>query len=148
MHETARRYYLLSKLRCVWHARYCEEVLQHNLPTPGPQIPLTMLSAAELERRTTRALHLARAWPQRLSAHTLVARHHTHVDQVVFMPGGTELLTVQGDKIVHWLVVSCVGIAQLKQVGEWTPIAGVPCRVVKDADVPGIIAVGPREPQR
>lgn len=69
------------------------------------------------------------------------------VDQVVFIPGGTELLTVQGDKVVHWLIVSWPGFSQgLKHVGEWTPFEGVPCRVVKDGDVPGVIGIGPREP--
>lgn len=150
--ETSRRYYLLSKLRCVWYARFCAEVLARNLPPPGPPLPLPLLSATELERRTLRALYLNHAWP-RLSANTLVSRHHhgtdARVDQVVFIPGGTELLIVQGDKVVHWLIVSWPGFAQgLKHVGEWTPLEGVPCRVVKDGDVPGIIAIGPRDPLR
>ena len=76
--------------------------------------------------------------------------HHgaeARVDQVMFIPGGTELLTVQDDRIVHWLIVGLPGFApRLKHVGEWTPPEGVSCRIVKDADVPGVIAVGPREP--
>ncbi|KAF8552642.1 hypothetical protein OG21DRAFT_1486025 [Imleria badia] len=151
LRKTSRRYYLLSKLRCVWYARFCVEVLARNLPLPGPPHSLSLLSATELEQRTLRALYLERAWP-RLSANTLVSRYHHHgagarVDQVVFIPGGTELLTVQGDTVVHWLIVSWPGFTQgLKHVGEWTPFEGVPCRIVKDVDVPGVIAVGPREP--
>lgn len=150
--KTSRRYYALSKLRCVWYARFCAEVLVRNLPPPGPLLPLSLLSATELERRTLRALYLDRAWP-RLSANTVVSRHHhgtgARVDQVVFIPGGTELLTVQGDTVVHWLIVTWPGCTQsLKHVGEWTPLAGVPCRIVKDGDAPGVIAVGPREPLR
>ena len=69
------------------------------------------------------------------------------VDQVVFIPGGTELLTVQGDKIVHWLIVGWPGLdLGLKHVAECTPSEGVPCRIVKDGDTPGVIAVGPRDP--
>ncbi|KAG8221670.1 hypothetical protein J3R82DRAFT_1955 [Butyriboletus roseoflavus] len=149
LRKTSRRYYLLTKLRCVWHARFCADVLARNLPLPGPACPLSLLSATELERRTLRALHLHHAWP-RLSANVLVSKHHhgagARVDQVVFIPGGTELLTVQGDKVVHWLIVSWPGFAQgLKHVGEWTPFEGVPCRVVKDGNVPGVIAIGPRD---
>ncbi|KAF8132899.1 hypothetical protein EV363DRAFT_1473205 [Boletus edulis] len=150
LRKTSRRYYLLSKHRCIWYARFCAEVLARNLPPPGPHLPLSMLSATELERRTLRALHLEQAWP-RLSANMLISTEHhggdSHVDQVVFIPGGTELLTVQGDKVVHWLIVSWPGIAQgLKRVGEWTPFDEVPCRIVKDGEAPGVIAVGPREP--
>lgn len=149
--ETSRRYYLLTKLRCVWYARFCADVLAHNLPPPGPPCPPSLLSATELERRTLRALYLHHAWP-RLSANTIISGHHhgapgARVDQVVFIPGGTELLTVQGDKVVHWHIVNRPGLPWgLKHVGEWTPFEGVPCRLVKDVDVPGVIAVGPREP--
>ena len=125
--------------------------MARNLPLPGPARPFSLLSATELEQRTLRALYLERVWP-RLSANTLVSRHQNYgtgarVDQVVFIPGGTELLTVQGDKVVHWLIVSWPGFTQgLKHIGEWMPFEGVPCRIVKDGDVPGVIAVGPREP--
>ncbi|KAG9311245.1 hypothetical protein JVU11DRAFT_8327 [Chiua virens] len=85
---------------------------------------------------------------------SLISRHghrtsgvRARVDQVMFIPGGTELLTVHGDTVVHWLIVSWPGLAHgLKQIGEWTPVEGVPCRVVKDGDVSGVIAVGPRVP--
>lgn len=149
--QTSRRYYVLSKLRCIWYARFCADVLARNLPPPGPPSSLSLLSATELERRTLRALYLEHAWP-RLFANTLVSgKQHdddgARVDQVVFIPGGTELLVVQHDKIVHWLIVGLPGFAQkLKHIGEWTPFEGVSCRIVKDADVPGVIAVGPREP--
>lgn len=152
--KTSRRYHTLSKLRCVWYARFYADVLARNLPLPGPARPLSLLSAAELEQRTLRAVYLERAWP-RLSAKTCVSRKDDHdgagarVDQVMFVPGGTEVLTVQGDKVVHWLVVSWPGLSQgLKRVGEWTPFEGVPCRIVKDGDVPGVMALGPREAWR
>ncbi|KIK93074.1 hypothetical protein PAXRUDRAFT_145849, partial [Paxillus rubicundulus Ve08.2h10] len=146
LRKTSRRYYLLSKSRCVWYARFCAEVLARNLPPPGPPCPLSNLSSTDLENRTLRALHLENRWPS-LSPNTLISKQRgKRVDQVLFMLGGAELLTVQNDTLVYWFIVSRPGSSQgLKKVAEWVAPEGVPCKVVKDCDNPAAIAVGQRE---
>ncbi|KAF9237447.1 hypothetical protein BU15DRAFT_75992 [Melanogaster broomeanus] len=146
LRKTSRRYYILSKLRCVWYTKFCTEVLACNLPPPGPPCPVSLLSSTDLESRTLRALYLENRWP-RLSANTIVYKQRDErVDQVVFMPGGAEFLTVQNNKLVYWYIVSRPGLTQgLKKVAEWVAPEAVSCKVVKDCENPGVIAVGPRE---
>jgi hypothetical protein len=144
--KTSRRYYLLSKIRCVWCARFCAEVLARNLPPPGPPCPLSNLSSTDLENRTLRALHLENRWPS-LSANAIISKQRgERVDQVLFMPGGAEFLTVQNNTLVYWFIVTRPGLSQgLKKVAEWVAPKGVSCKVVKDFDNSGTIAVGQRE---
>ncbi|KAF9218860.1 hypothetical protein BS17DRAFT_350185 [Gyrodon lividus] len=146
LRKTSRRYYLLTKLRCVWYAKFCAEVLARNLPPPGQPCPLSLLSSADLENRTLRALYLENSWPH-LSTNIIISKQRgERVDQVVFMPGGAEFLTVQNKRLVYWLIVSRPGLSQgLKKVAEWPTPEGVSCKVVKDCENPSAIAVGPRE---
>ncbi|KAH7890244.1 hypothetical protein F5I97DRAFT_2017 [Phlebopus sp. FC_14] len=143
LRQTCRRYYLLSKTRIVWHAKFRREVLARGLPPPGPFRPIATLSATDLEKRTLQALHLENQW-SRLSAKVIASTQRREtVDQVVFIPGGVEIVTVQNDKLIYWHVTCSSGRYCLKRIAEWN--GRVACKLVTDCENPGVIAVGPRE---
>ncbi|KAG2117567.1 hypothetical protein BD769DRAFT_1484627, partial [Suillus cothurnatus] len=148
LRQTSKRYYLLSKLRSVWHAAFCTEVLARNLPPPGPLCALRALSAADLEYRTLLALSLQRRWPRSTSTPKVIVSSKTRerVDQILFIPGGTQILTVHGNRVVYWLISGQPGAPQrLQKVGEWSSPSDDTCTVVKDTEGQGIIAIGCRD---
>ncbi|KAG2123675.1 hypothetical protein BD769DRAFT_902392 [Suillus cothurnatus] len=148
LRQTSKRYYLLSKLRSVWHAAFCTEVLARNLPPPGPLCALRALSAADLECRTLLALSLQRRWPRSSSTPKVIVSSKTRerVDQILFIPGGTQVLTVHGNRVVYWLISGQPGAPQrLQKVGEWSSPSDDTCTVVKDTEGQGIIAIGCRD---
>ncbi|KAG2130686.1 hypothetical protein DEU56DRAFT_815132 [Suillus clintonianus] len=140
---TSKRYYFLSKLRSVWYAAFCTEVLARNLPPPGPLRPLHALSPADLEHRTLLALSLQKRWPRFTPSVIVSSRKRETVDQILLISGGTQVLTVHGNKVVYWLISGQPGAThELQKAGEWSSPSDDACVVVKDTEGQGIIAVG------
>ncbi|KAG1721866.1 uncharacterized protein EDB91DRAFT_229269 [Suillus paluster] len=146
LRRTSQRYYSLSKLHCVWYAAFCTEVLARHLPPPGPSRSLRALSSADLEYRTLLALSLERRW-SRSTANVIVSnRDREIVDQIVLIPGGMQILTVHGNKVVYWLISEQSGAShELQKVGEWSSPSDDACIVLKDIERHGIIAIGCRD---
>lgn len=146
LRRTSKRYYCLSKLRSVWYAAFCTEVLARHLPLPGPSRSLHALASADLEHRTLLALSLERRWPRSTPSVIVSSRKRETVDQILLIPGGTQVLTVHGNKVVYWLISGQPGAThKLQKVGEWTSPSDDTCIVVKDMESQGIIAVGCRD---
>ncbi|KAG1814653.1 uncharacterized protein BJ212DRAFT_344711 [Suillus subaureus] len=136
--QTSKRYYLLSKLRSVWYVAFCTEVLARHLPPPGPLRALHALPSAELEHRTLLALSLEKRWPRSTPKVIVSSRKRDTVDQILLIPGGTQVLTVHGNKVVYWLISGQPGATQgLQKVGEWSSPSDDTCTVVKDTRGPG-----------
>ncbi|KAG0702552.1 hypothetical protein DFH29DRAFT_1046259 [Suillus ampliporus] len=146
LRQTSKRYYFLSKLRCIWCAAFCTEVLARHLPPPGPSRPLHVLSSADLEHRTLLALSLERRWPRSTPNVVVSSRKRETVDQILLIPGGTQVLTVHGNKVVYWLISGQPGAShKLQKIGEWSSPSDDACVVVKDMECQGIVAIGCRD---
>ncbi|KAG1880069.1 hypothetical protein F4604DRAFT_1954035 [Suillus subluteus] len=146
LRQTSKRYYLLSKLRSVWYVAFCTEVLARHLPPPGPSRALRALHSADLEYRTVLALSLEKRWPRSPPKVIVSSRKRETVDQILLIPGGTQVLSVHGNKVVYWLISGQPGGTQkLQKVGEWSSPSDDTCRVVKDIDGQEIIAIGCRD---
>ncbi|KAG1768895.1 hypothetical protein EV702DRAFT_1143371 [Suillus placidus] len=142
---TSKRYYSLSKLRCVWYAVFCAEVLARHLPPPGPSCSLSALSSTDLEYRTLLALSLSLGW-SRSKANVIVSSGAREtVDQIVLVPGGMQVLTVHGNKVVFWLISGKPGSHELQNIEAWSLPGDDACMVVKDMECQGIIAIGSRD---
>ncbi|KAG1883781.1 hypothetical protein F4604DRAFT_1736446 [Suillus subluteus] len=144
---TSKRYYSLSKLHCVWYAVFCAEVLARHLPPPGPSssCSLSALSSADLEYRTLLALSLERRWSRSKANVIVSSRERETVDQIVLVPGGMQVLTVHGNKVVCWLISGKPGSYELQNIGAWSLPGDDTCIIVKDMERQGIIAIGSRD---
>ncbi|KAG1741671.1 hypothetical protein EDB19DRAFT_1704482 [Suillus lakei] len=146
LRRTSKRYYFLSKLRNVWYTAFCTEVLARHLPPPGPSHSLYALRSADLEHRTLLALFLEKRWPRTKPNVVVSSRKRETVDQILLIPGGTQVLTVHGNKVVYWLISGQPGAThKLQKVGEWSSPSDDACMVVKDTEGQGIIAIGCRD---
>lgn len=146
LRRTSKRYYFLSKHRSVWYAAFCTEVLARHLPPPGPSHSLHALPSADLEYRTLLALSLEKLWPRSTPNVIVSSRRRETVDQILLIPGGTQVLTVHGNKVVYWLISGRPGVTyKLQKVGEWLSPSDDACIAVKDIDGQGIIAIGCRD---
>lgn len=143
--QTSKRYYFLSKLRSVWYAAFCTEVLARHLPPPGPSYSLRALPSADLEYRTLLALSLEKRWPRSTPNVIISSRKRETIDQILLIPGGTQVLTVHRNKVVYWLISGQPGATyKLQKAGEWSSPSNDACIVVKDTEGQGIIAIGCR----
>lgn len=142
---TSKRYHSLSKLHCVWYAVFCAEVLARRLPPPGPSCSLGALSSADLEYRTLLALSLERRWSRSKANVIISSRERETVDQIVLVPGGMQVLTVHGNKVMCWLISGKPGSHELQSIGTWSLPGDDTCIVVKDMERQGIIAIGSRD---
>lgn len=143
--QTSKRFYSLSKVYCVWYAVFCAEVLARRLPPPGPSCSLSALSSADLEYRTLLALALERRWSQSKANVIVSSGEREIVDQIVLVPGGMQVLTVHGNKVVWWLISGKPGSHELHNIGAWSLPSDDTCIVVKDMECQGIIAIGSRD---
>ncbi|KAG1901523.1 uncharacterized protein F5891DRAFT_979354 [Suillus fuscotomentosus] len=142
---TSKRFYSLSKVYCVWYAVFCTEVLARRLPPPGPSCSLSALSSADLEYRTLLALALERRWSQSKANVIVSSGEREIVDQIVLVPGGMQVLTVHGNKVMWWLISGKPGSHELHNIGAWSLPSDDTCIVVKDMERQGIIAIGSRD---
>ncbi|KAG1835833.1 hypothetical protein DFJ58DRAFT_820277 [Suillus subalutaceus] len=124
-----------SKPSGMWH--FCTEVLARHLPPPGPFHALPALPSADLEHRTVLALSLEKRWPRSTPKVIVSSRKGEIVDQILLIPGGTQVLTVHGNTVGPR--------RKLQRVGEWSSPSDDTCTVVKDTDGQGIIAIGCRD---
>ncbi|KAG2136338.1 uncharacterized protein EDB93DRAFT_1254000 [Suillus bovinus] len=146
LRRTSKRYYSLSKLRSVWYAAFCTEVLARHLPPPGPSCSLRALHSADLEHRTLLALSLQKRWPRCTPDVIVSSKKRETVDQILLIPGGTQVLTVHGNKVIYWLISGQTGATRkLQRLGEWSSPSDDTCMVVKDKEGQGIIAIGCRD---
>ncbi|KAG1843656.1 hypothetical protein C8R48DRAFT_678696 [Suillus tomentosus] len=146
LRQTSKRYYFLSRFRSVWYAAFCTEVLARHLPPPGPSCSLRTLNSADLEHRTLLALSLEKRWSRSTPNVIASSRQRETVDQILLIPGGTQILTVHGNKVIYWLISGQTGATyKLQKVEEWLSPSDDACIVVKDTEGQGIIAIGCRD---
>lgn len=146
LRRTSKRYYFLSRFRSVWYAAFCTEVLARHLPPPGPSCSIRALNSADLEHRTLLALSLEKRWSRSTPNVIASSKQRETVDQILLIPGGTQILTVHGNKVIYWLVSGQTGATyKLQKVEEWLSPSDDACIVVKDTEGQGIIAIGCRD---
>ncbi|KAG1719399.1 hypothetical protein EDD22DRAFT_1055072, partial [Suillus occidentalis] len=92
-----------------------------------------------------RALSLEKLWPRSTPNVIVSSRRRETVDQILLIPGGTQVLTVHGNKVVYWLISGQGVTYKLQKVGEWLSPSDDACVAVKDTEGQGIIAIGCRD---
>ncbi|KAG2059419.1 hypothetical protein BDR06DRAFT_967940 [Suillus hirtellus] len=143
--QTSKCFYSLSKVYCVWYAVFCAKVLAYCLPPPGPSCSLSALSSANLEYWTLLALALERHWSQSKANVIVSSGEQEIVDQIMLVPGGMQVLTVHGHKVVWWLISGKPGSHELHNIGAWSLPSDDICIVVKNMEHQGIIAISSRD---
>ncbi|KDQ53937.1 hypothetical protein JAAARDRAFT_38914 [Jaapia argillacea MUCL 33604] len=143
--QTSKRLSLLTRLRNIWHHKFCCEVLSCNLPIPGHVVPLPSIPASDLEWRTRRAMRLKNRWrtsgPDTITTFDLPVGDED-VHQVTVMAGGRQVLTVHTNRIVLWRISGVVGRAlNVSRMGEYVFPLDEVCRVVRDPSSSDIVAV-------
>lgn len=94
------------------------------------------------------ALSIEKRWPRSTPRVIASSRKRETVDQILLIPGGMQVLTVHGNKVVYWLVSGQPGATQkLQKLGEWSSPSDDTCIAVKDmsSEGQGIVAVGCRD---
>lgn len=97
------------------------------------------------------ALSIEKRWPRSTPRVIASSRKREAVDQILLIPGGTQVLTVHGNKVVYWLISGQPGaIQKLQKLGEWSSPSDDTCIVVKDtnSEGQGIIAIGIDRPNK
>jgi len=145
---TCKRLSLVSKLRIIWCNKFQAEVQERKLPIPGSLLPLSDISAEDLEWRTRRALRLERQWSvptPDVTTSLSLDLPEKHVREVMLMPGGNVALTVHRDRISLWEYDHSPAMSQRTMLhsADWLfPNPGSDNHVVRDSALTNHIAIG------
>lgn len=142
--QTSKRLSSVTRVRNVWHHKFCAEVLGHALSLDGSRY--LSVPSSDLESRTRRALRLHKKWPAIESPKAVAFEapaEHGAVRQVVLLPQAWQILTVHDHRVLCWQLRESNGSSlDVHHEGEYTfPPDDAP-RLVRDAAGSDTVALG------